>query len=74
VAFAFYEYGEIIEPSGAVTLAAALRDVVRNDIPHGPAGYHPAPHTPKVAVVSGGNIQPEVHARLVADYAGAAWA
>jgi threonine dehydratase len=58
VAFAFYKYGEVIEPSGAVTIAAALR---------GSAGAGP-----QVAVVSGGNIQPEVHARIVADYAGEA--
>lgn len=56
VAFAFVEYGETIEPSGAVTIAAALRGVERNGIP--------------LAIVSGGNIQPEVHARIVADYAG----
>ena len=56
VAIAYYEYGEIIEPSGAVTLAAALRGL-------GGSG-------PRVAVVSGGNIQPEVHARIVAEYAG----
>jgi len=58
VAFAFHEYGETIEPSGAVTLAVVLR---------GLAGSNP-----QVAVVSGGNIQPEVHARIVADYAGEA--
>jgi threonine dehydratase len=58
VAFAYSEYGEVIEPSGAVTIAAALRD----------AGGE----SPRVAVVSGGNIQPEVHARIVADYAGEA--
>lgn len=71
VAFAYYEYGETIEPSGAVTLAAALRDVERNGIPleGDAAGYHPAP---QVAIVSGGNIQPEVHARIVADYTGEA--
>jgi threonine dehydratase len=54
VAFAFVEYGETIEPSGAVTIAAALK---------GLAGSKPI-----VAIVSGGNIQPEVHARIVADY------
>lgn len=70
VAFAYREYGEIIEPSGAVTIAAALKNVERNGIPlDGSAGYHPAP---QVAIVSGGNIQPEVHARIVADYAGEA--
>jgi threonine dehydratase len=56
VAFAFHEYGEVVEPSGAVSLAAALRASAWNG--------------PKVAIVSGGNIQPEVHARLVAEYAG----
>jgi len=58
VAFAYKEYGEVIEPSGAVTIAAALRDV--------------GGENPQVAIVSGGNIQPEVHARIVADYAGEA--
>jgi len=56
VAFAYREYGETIEPSGAVTLAACLRV-------EGGSG-------PRVAVVSGGNIQPEVHARIVAQFAG----
>jgi threonine dehydratase len=60
VAFAYHKYNEIIEPSGAVTIAAALRDAQQTD-----AGYHPAP---RVAVVSGGNIQPEVHARIVAEF------
>lgn len=55
VAFAFYEYGEIVEPSGAVTIAAALRRAERNEI--------------SLAVVSGGNVQPEVHARIAAEYA-----
>lgn len=58
VAFAYREYGEIIEPSGAVTIAAALR---------GAGG-----ESPQAAIVSGGNIQPEVHARIVAEYAGEA--
>ncbi len=55
LAFAFYEYGEVIEPSGAVTVAAALRGLAESG--------------PQVAIVSGGNIQPEVHARIVADEA-----
>ena len=63
VAFAFVEYGETIEASGAVTIAAALREVERNGIPL---------NAPQVAIVSGGNIQPEVHARIVADYTGEA--
>lgn len=58
VAFAFVEYGGVIEPSGAVTIAAALR------------GF--GGEKPRVAIVSGGNIRPEVHARIVADYAGEA--
>ena len=58
VAFAYHEYGETIEPSGAVTIAAALRGLAGSG--------------PQVAIVSGGNIQPEVHARIVADYAGEA--
>jgi threonine dehydratase len=58
VAFAFYEYGETIEPSGAVTLAAARSGLSGSGL--------------TLAVVSGGNIQPEVHARIVADYAGVA--
>lgn len=56
VAFAFREYGEVIEPSGAVTLAASMREGAGNG--------------PTVVVVSGGNIQPQVHARLVAEFAG----
>ena len=58
VAFAYHEYGETIEPSGAVTIAAALRGLAGSG--------------PQVAIVSGGNIQPEVHARIVADYTGEA--
>lgn len=58
VAFAYHEYGEMIEPSGAVTIAAALRGLAGSG--------------PQVAIVSGGNIQPEVHARIVADYVGEA--
>ena len=56
VAFAYREYGEIIEPSGAVTLAASMRGLAGNG--------------PTVVLVSGGNIQPQVHARLVARFAG----
>jgi threonine dehydratase len=54
VAFAYVEFGEIIEPSGAVTIAAAMKRFDDAD--------------PIVAVVSGGNIQPEVHAQIVANY------
>jgi threonine dehydratase len=55
VAFAYYQYNEVIEASGAVTIAAALRNVSEKK--------------PQVVIVSGGNIQPEVHARIVAQYA-----
>jgi threonine dehydratase len=56
VAFAYREYGEVIEPSGAVALAASLRTG---------AGFGTS-----VVVISGGNIQPEVHARIVTEYSG----
>ncbi|MGC8855267.1 MAG: threonine ammonia-lyase [Anaerolineae bacterium] len=51
IAFAWSEFGEKIEGSGAVTLAALLSGKVVE--------------RPAVAIVSGGNIQPEVHARIV---------
>ena len=54
-AYAFHAHRQVIEPSGAVTIAAALRADSGSGL--------------KVAIVSGGNAQPEVHARLVADYA-----
>ncbi len=52
VAFAWHEYGEKIEASGAVGLAAILAGKVTAK--------------PAVIVVSGGNIQPEVHAEILA--------
>ncbi len=54
VAFAWQEYGECIEAAGAVGLAALLS---------GKAAAQPA-----VIVVSGGNIQPEIHAEILARY------
>lgn len=54
VAFAWNEYGERIEGSGAVGLAAVLSGKVSA--------------LPSVIVVSGGNIQPEVHAKILARY------
>ena len=54
VAFAWTEYGERIEGSGAVGLAAVLAGKVTAQ--------------PSVIVVSGGNIQPEVHAEILARY------
>ena len=59
IAFAWYVFGEKIEGSGAVGLAAILTRRVQA--------------RPAVAVVSGGNIQPEVHARIVAKYQGEKW-
>ena len=57
VAFAWHNYQEQIEGSGAVGLAAVLSGAVK-----GPAAI----------VVSGGNIQPQLHAEIVARYAEAA--
>ena len=54
VAFAWHEYGERIEASGAVGLAAVL------------AGK--GIEKPALIVVSGGNIQPETHAEILARY------
>jgi threonine dehydratase len=54
IAFAWKEYGECIEGSAAVALAAVLSGKVK---------------APAVVVVSGGNIQPEVHAEMCGRYA-----
>lgn len=54
VAFAWHTYGEKIEASGAVGLAALLSGKV-----------HPSS---ALILVSGGNIQPEVHARIISTY------
>jgi threonine dehydratase len=51
IAFAWERYRERIEGSAAAALAAALSEKVR---------IHPA-----VIVISGGNIQPEVHAKII---------
>lgn len=59
VAFAWYVYHEKIEGSGAVGLAAILAGKVKE--------------RPALVVVTGGNIQPEVHARLVAQFGGETW-
>jgi len=56
IAGAWNRYGEKIEGSGAVALAAALESA---------AALRPA-----VVVISGGNIQAEVHQRICAAYAG----
>jgi threonine dehydratase len=54
VAYAWARYGETIEGAAAVGLAAVLSARV-------------APH-PGIAIISGGNIQPEAHAKLVAQW------
>ena len=54
IAFVWKEYGEKIEGAGAVGLAAVLSGKV--------------PQTPKVIIVSGGNIQPKIHAEILARY------
>jgi len=59
IAFAWHEYGEKLEGAGAVGLAAALA---------GKVGLHPA-----VVVVSGGNVQPNVHAEIVERFVGESW-
>lgn len=51
IAFAWDIYGEKLEGAGAVGLAAILADKVKA--------------RPVVLVVSGGNVQPEVHAEIV---------
>jgi threonine dehydratase len=55
IAFAWRRYQQRIEASGAVTLAAVLSGRVRG---------------PAAAVISGGNIQPEVHAAICASQEG----
>ncbi len=57
IAFAWRDYGQMIEGSAAVSLAAVL------------SGKVP---TPAVVVISGGNIQPEIHAEILARYQGTA--
>jgi threonine dehydratase len=47
------ELGFVIEPSGAVTVAAILARKIR-------------PEGPTAAILSGGNVDPETFARLVA--------
>jgi len=59
IAFAWYVHGETIEGSGAVGLAAILTGKLKA--------------RPVVAVVSGGNIQPEVHAGILRKYAREKW-
>lgn len=60
IAFAWYVYGEQIEGSAAVALAAALE---------GTFSARPA-----VILLTGGNIDPDVHQRILQDHAGERWA
>ncbi len=59
VAFAWYVYHEKIEGSAAVALAAALGGKVVE--------------RPSVLILTGGNIQPEVHRNIIEKYAGERW-
>jgi threonine dehydratase len=54
IAFAWRRYGERIEGSAAVSLAAARRFAT--------------PERPAIVLLTGGNIQPETHAGLLAQY------
>jgi threonine dehydratase len=56
IAYAWWKYGEIIEGSGAVALAAVLGGYLRN--------------YPAVILITGGNIQPEIHENIVNQYIG----
>ncbi|MFL7868139.1 MAG: threonine/serine dehydratase [Anaerolineales bacterium] len=59
IAFAWSAYGEKLEGAGAVGLAAILSNKVNE--------------RPALVVVSGGNVQPEVHAEIVQRFAGETW-
>ncbi|MGN6155245.1 MAG: threonine ammonia-lyase [Sphingomicrobium sp.] len=56
VRFAWKEHGLVVEPGGAAGLAAVVADKV-------------APVENTVVVLSGGNIDPELHARIIAEAA-----
>jgi threonine dehydratase len=59
IAFAWYVYHEKVEGSAAVALAAVLnRRIVER---------------PSVLILTGGNIQPEVHAEIIGRYEGEQW-
>jgi threonine dehydratase len=59
IAFAWSLYGEKVEGAGVVGLAAVLSGKVRE--------------RPAVVVISGGNVQPEVHAEIVERFAREKW-
>jgi threonine dehydratase len=52
IAYAWHKYGEVIEGSAAAGLAAILSGKIST--------------RPAVAIITGGNIQPEVHTRITA--------
>jgi threonine dehydratase len=54
IAYAYYQYDEVIEGSAATVLAASLFGKIKE--------------RPVVLVISGGNIQPEVHAEIINKY------
>lgn len=59
IAFAWYVYGETIEGSAAVALAAALDGRIQA--------------RPSVIILTGGNVDPGVHRQIIKDYAGERW-
>ena len=59
IAFAGGVYQEKLEGAGAVGLAAILANKIKIE--------------PAVVLVSGGNVQPEVHAEIVERYEGETW-
>ena len=59
IAFAWDVYGEKLEGAGAVGLAAALSNKLET--------------RPSAVVISGGNVQPEVHAEIRERFAGETW-
>jgi threonine dehydratase len=59
MAFAWDMYGEKLEGSGAVGLAAVLSNKVET--------------RPALVVISGGNVNPEAHAKIVMRFAGEKW-
>ncbi len=59
VALAWYVYGEKVEGSAAVAVAAALGGRITGG--------------PSVLILTGGNIQPEMHEQIIRQYAGEQW-
>ena len=56
MAFAWDVYHEMIEGSGAVGLASVLSGKIKEG--------------PSILIITGGNVQPEVHANIVKRFAG----